>query len=110
MVGHRRHSYKYVATQVKFFIEQGQFLLIVSNIRMSIVEFGQAKGLTSTPNRGLAIVDFMVRLLAVAGTLGGAIVMASTEETLPFSTQFVRFRAEYDDLPTFTYVHASFLS
>ncbi|KAJ9147595.1 hypothetical protein P3X46_029739 [Hevea brasiliensis] len=29
--------------------------------------------------------------------------MATTDETLTFSTQFVRFRAEYDDLPTFTF-------
>ncbi|CAI0388433.1 unnamed protein product [Linum tenue] len=29
-------------------------------------------------------------------------MMATTNETLPFFTQFIRFRAEYNDLPTFT--------
>lgn len=53
-------------------------------------------------NRGVSILDFVLRLFAIIGTLGSAIAMATTEETLPFFTQFIRFRAEYQDLPTFT--------
>lgn len=55
-------------------------------------------------NRGLSILDFIFRLVAVMGTLGSSIAMATTNETLPFVTRFVRFRAEYDDFPMFTYV------
>lgn len=53
-------------------------------------------------NRGVSILDFIFRLVALVGTLGSAIAMGTTNETLPFFTQFIRFRAEYDDLPTFT--------
>ncbi|KAJ4707420.1 CASP-like protein [Melia azedarach] len=69
------------------------------------VELGEAKN--SAPrrgvNRGISILDFILRLLAFIGTLGSAIAMATTNETLPFFTRFIRFRAEYDDLPTFTF-------
>lgn len=55
-------------------------------------------------NRGLSIFDFILRLAAIVGTIGSAITMGTTNETLPFATQFVQFRAEYNDLPMFTYV------
>ncbi|XP_048327061.2 casparian strip membrane protein 1 [Ziziphus jujuba] len=62
---------------------------------------------SSTPrsglNRGLSILDFILRLIAIFGTLASAISMGTTNETLPFFTRFVRFRAKYDDLPTFTF-------
>lgn len=54
-------------------------------------------------NKGVAVLDFILRLSAFVATLGAAIAMATTNETLPFFTQFLRFRAEYDDLPSFTY-------
>ncbi|XP_065862093.1 casparian strip membrane protein 5 [Euphorbia lathyris] len=54
-------------------------------------------------NRGLSILDFILRLVALVAVLASAIVMGTTNETLPFTTQFVRFRATYDDLPTFTF-------
>jgi Domain of unknown function (DUF588) len=54
-------------------------------------------------NRGLSIMDLIFRLVAIIGTLGSAISMGTTNETLPFFTQFIRFKAQYDDLPTFTY-------
>lgn len=66
------------------------------------IEFGGER------NRGISIFDFVLRLLAFIATLGSAIAMATSDETLPFFTQFIRFRAEYDDLPTFTYVNYSF--
>lgn len=53
-------------------------------------------------NRGLSIMDLVFRLVAIIGTLGSAISMGTTNETLPFFTQFIRFKAQYDDLPTFT--------
>jgi hypothetical protein len=54
-------------------------------------------------NRGVSILDFILRIGAILGTIGSAIAMATTNETLPFVTRFVRFRAEYSDLPMFTY-------
>nr|CAD1825230.1 unnamed protein product [Ananas comosus var. bracteatus] len=54
-------------------------------------------------NRGTSILDLILRLLALVGTLGSAIAMGTTNETLPFFTQFIQFKAEYNDLPTFTF-------
>ncbi|KAJ8434266.1 hypothetical protein Cgig2_010476 [Carnegiea gigantea] len=54
-------------------------------------------------NRGISILDFIFRVVAALATLGSAIAMGTTSETLPFFTQFMRFRAQYDDLPTFTF-------
>ncbi|KAH7851500.1 hypothetical protein Vadar_012536 [Vaccinium darrowii] len=54
-------------------------------------------------NRGLAIFDFILRLVAIVATLASAIAMGTTDETLPFFTQFIQFRAEYEDFPTFTF-------
>lgn len=53
-------------------------------------------------NRGISILDFILRITALVCTLGSAIAMGTTNQTLPFFTQFIRFRAEYSDLPTFT--------
>lgn len=63
-----------------------------------------SKRLTPTQgvNRGLSIVDLILRIIAVIGTLGSAVAMGTTNETLPFFTQFVQFSAQYNDLPTFT--------
>ncbi|KAJ6418751.1 hypothetical protein OIU84_002013 [Salix udensis] len=69
------------------------------------IELGEGK--SSAPragvSRGMAILGFILRILAFIGTLASAISMATTNETLPFFTQFIRFRAEYNDLPTFTF-------
>ncbi|KAL2523082.1 Casparian strip membrane protein 5 [Forsythia ovata] len=54
-------------------------------------------------NRGISRLDFIMRIVAVIGTLGSAIAMGTTNETLPFFTQFIRFRAAYSDLPTFRF-------
>ncbi|XP_057759531.1 casparian strip membrane protein 1-like [Arachis stenosperma] len=53
--------------------------------------------------RGLPIMDFILRIVAAVGTLAAAIAMGTTDETLPFATQFIRFRAEFDDLPSFVF-------
>ncbi|KAJ4756849.1 Casparian strip membrane protein 1 [Rhynchospora pubera] len=54
-------------------------------------------------NKGASIMDLIFRCVAIIGTLGSAISMGTTNETLPFFTQFIRFKAQYDDLPTFTF-------
>ena len=53
-------------------------------------------------NRWIYITDLVLRAVAVIGTLASALTMGTTDETLPFSTPFVQFTAEYYDLPTFT--------
>lgn len=55
-------------------------------------------------SRGVAILDFILRVVAITGTLASAIAMGTTDQTLPFFSQFIRFRAKYTDLPSFTYV------
>ncbi|CAN6572023.1 unnamed protein product [Malus baccata var. baccata] len=67
-----------------------------------------SKGIASTTasagvNRGASILDFILRIVAFLGTLVSAIAMGTTQERLPFFTQFLQFRTEYDDLPTFTF-------
>lgn len=77
-------------------------------MKAGALELGEGSK-TSIPrggvNRGISILDFILRLIAIIGTLGSAVAMGTTDETLPFFTQFTQFRAEYDDLPTFTWVH-----
>ncbi|PWA48995.1 casparian strip membrane protein 1 [Artemisia annua] len=53
--------------------------------------------------RGLAVFDVVLRIAGIAAALGAAIAMGSTDQTLPFFTQFFQFKAEYDDLPAFTF-------
>ncbi|CAH1452334.1 casparian strip membrane protein 1 [Lactuca sativa] len=53
--------------------------------------------------RGLAVFDVVLRIAGVATALGAAIAMGSTDQTLPFFTQFFQFKASYDDLPAFTF-------
>ncbi|GKA05383.1 casparian strip membrane protein 1 [Tanacetum coccineum] len=53
--------------------------------------------------RGLAVFDVVLRIAGIATALGAAIAMGSTDQTLPFFTQFFQFKAEYDDLPAFTF-------
>lgn len=52
-------------------------------------------------NRGISILDLILRVIAIAGTLGSAIAMGTTDETLPVFTQLVRFQAQYDDFTSF---------
>ncbi|GMH01741.1 hypothetical protein Nepgr_003580 [Nepenthes gracilis] len=54
-------------------------------------------------NRGISIMDFIFRIVAGLATLASAIAMGTTNETLPFFTRFIQFRAQYNDLPTFTF-------
>ncbi|XP_047336033.1 casparian strip membrane protein 1 [Impatiens glandulifera] len=68
---------------------------------MTTFKFADSK--QTSNNRALSIFDFIFRLVAIVATLVSAIAMGTTTETLPFVTQFIRFRAEYNDLPTFTF-------
>ncbi|KAM6573641.1 hypothetical protein CsatA_017721 [Cannabis sativa] len=73
----------------------------------NVVELGHEEGKSSSNSksfsrRGISMLDFVLRLIGIVGTMASAIAMATTDETLPFATRFVRFKANYDDLPTFT--------
>ncbi|KAK2636181.1 hypothetical protein Ddye_030973 [Dipteronia dyeriana] len=63
----------------------------------------------TTPTKQLVItrvissLDLIMRIIGVIGTLASAITMGTTSETLPFTVQSNLFRAQYDDLPTFTF-------
>ncbi|KAI8017855.1 hypothetical protein LOK49_LG04G03846 [Camellia lanceoleosa] len=76
-------------------------------MKSGALELGEASKGSTTPNtgvnRGVSILDFILRLIAIFATIGSAIAMGTTDETLPFFTRFNRFRAQYDDLPTFTF-------
>jgi hypothetical protein len=54
--------------------------------------------------RGVSIFDFLLRIGAITAALAAASTMGTSQETLPFFTQFFQFQASYDDLPTFQYV------
>ncbi|KAH0697621.1 hypothetical protein KY285_014889 [Solanum tuberosum] len=66
---------------------------------------GSEAGDDSKPkgNRGISFLDFIMRIVAILGTLGSAIAMGTTNESLPSFEQFIRFKAEYKNLPTFTF-------
>ncbi|KAL6005339.1 hypothetical protein ACLOJK_005905 [Asimina triloba] len=49
--------------------------------------------------KGVYVFDFALRLAAIAAALAATITMGTTDETLPFFTQFFRFHASYDDFP-----------
>jgi hypothetical protein len=52
--------------------------------------------------RAVSIADVFLRFLAIVATIGSAVSMGTTNETLPFFTQFIQFEAKYSDLPSFT--------
>ncbi|KAE9595632.1 hypothetical protein Lal_00030443 [Lupinus albus] len=66
-------------------------------------EISKVTSLRKGVTKGLSIMDFILRIIGAIATLASAVSMATTNETLPFVTQFVRFRAEFDDLPTFMF-------
>ncbi|KAI9168776.1 hypothetical protein LWI28_001740 [Acer negundo] len=53
--------------------------------------------------RVISILDLIMRIIGAIGTLASAITMGTANETLPFTIQFNLFRAQYDDLPAFTF-------
>ncbi|GJN02690.1 hypothetical protein PR202_ga20068 [Eleusine coracana subsp. coracana] len=73
-----------------------------------VVEHGESSKaplvapVASGVNRAVSIIDVFLRFIAIIGTIGSAISMGTTNETLPFFTQFIQFEAKYSDLPSFT--------
>ncbi|KAK7268039.1 hypothetical protein RIF29_20723 [Crotalaria pallida] len=53
--------------------------------------------------KGIAIVDFILRLSAIAASLGAAATMGMSDQTLPFFTQFFQFEASYDSFSAFQF-------
>lgn len=51
--------------------------------------------------KGVAILDFIIRLGAIGSALGAAAIMGNSEQILPFFTQFFQFHAQWDDFPMF---------
>lgn len=51
--------------------------------------------------KGIAILDFILRLGAIGSALGAAVLMGTNEQILPFFTQFLQFHAQWDDFPMF---------
>lgn len=55
-------------------------------------------------NKAVSVMDLVLRLVGITGTLGAAVAMGTNEQTLPFFTRFVRFNAQYDDFRSFRYI------
>ncbi|XP_075660226.1 casparian strip membrane protein 3-like isoform X1 [Castanea sativa] len=72
-------------------------MMIIDNDNSSNGDYFTCNG------RGLAIQRCIKKCYGIIGTLGSAVAMGTTNETLPFFTQFVQFSAQYNDLPTFTF-------
>ncbi|OIW09348.1 hypothetical protein TanjilG_01319 [Lupinus angustifolius] len=53
--------------------------------------------------KGVAIIDFILRLGAIGATLGAAAIMGNNEQILPFFTQFLQFDAQWNDFPMFQF-------
>uniref|UniRef100_A0A7N0VHH0 CASP-like protein n=1 Tax=Kalanchoe fedtschenkoi TaxID=63787 RepID=A0A7N0VHH0_KALFE len=53
--------------------------------------------------KALSIFDFITRVCALVTTLAAAAAMATTEQDLPFFSQFLQFQASYDDFTTFSF-------
>lgn len=51
--------------------------------------------------KGIAILDFILRLGAIGSALGAAVLMGTNEQILPFFTQFLQFHAQWDDFSMF---------
>ncbi|KAL6861304.1 hypothetical protein ACP4OV_017004 [Aristida adscensionis] len=46
-------------------------------------------------SKGVSVLDLILRFIAIIGTLASAIAMGTTNQTLPFFTQFIRFKAQF---------------
>ena len=55
--------------------------------------------------KGVAIIDFVLRLGVIGAAMGSAVLMGSNEEILPFFTQFLQFHAQWNEFPMFQYVY-----
>ncbi|XP_066319527.1 casparian strip membrane protein 3-like [Miscanthus floridulus] len=71
--------------------------------KAAVLGVAASSGSRRAATRGLAVLDLILRFVAVIATVGSAIAMGTTNQTLPFFTQFLRFKAQYSDLPTLTF-------
>ncbi|EEC73995.1 hypothetical protein OsI_08910 [Oryza sativa Indica Group] len=69
---------------------------------------GSSRG--GAASRALSVADLILRVVAVVAIVDSAIAMGTTNQTLPFFTQFLRFKAQYSDLPTLTCDHSCLLA
>ncbi|KAJ4724935.1 CASP-like protein [Melia azedarach] len=53
--------------------------------------------------KGIAILDFILRLFAIAAAIGATATMGAADQQLPFFTQFFQFEAQYDDFEVFVF-------
>ncbi|KAL0555316.1 hypothetical protein IC582_009259 [Cucumis melo] len=74
-----------------------------SSKKKAVVSTAAPQQASGGVKRGLSIFDFVLRLGALGAALGAAAAMGTSDETLPFFTQFFQFEASYDDLPTFQF-------
>ncbi|KAM1861954.1 hypothetical protein ACFX14_002473 [Malus domestica] len=75
----------------------------VPYVRVEAAQGSNIKNQKGGWKKGIAVLDFILRLGATAAALGAAIAMGSSDETLPFFTKFFQFSASYDELPTFQF-------
>lgn len=55
------------------------------------------------PTKGLSLIDLIMRIVAAVSTMGSAIAVATTSQTLPSVAAFIHFNSrQYQDFPTFT--------
>nr|GMD25775.1 casparian strip membrane protein 2-like [Ipomoea batatas] len=64
-------------------------------------------GEASRGARGISIMDLILRVVAIVGSLGSAVAMGTTDQTLPFIIQSFRFEAQYDDFDTFKSIYVA---
>lgn len=58
---------------------------------------------TPPPSKGLSLIDLIMRIVAAVSTMGSAIAVATTSQTLPTVAAFIHFNSrQYQDFPTFT--------
>ncbi|OMO93242.1 hypothetical protein CCACVL1_06568 [Corchorus capsularis] len=71
------------------------------------LESGEASSGATTSKKWVisevSILEFILRILAAAGTLGSAMAMGTADETVPFFPQNILLNAEFSDLPMFTF-------
>ncbi|XP_031504716.1 casparian strip membrane protein 1-like [Nymphaea colorata] len=63
-----------------------------------------ATGARRGAKRGIVVIDLLGRLFALATALAAAITAGTTDETLPFFTQFFQFEARYYDVAAFRFL------
>ncbi|KAL8157288.1 casparian strip membrane protein 1-like [Apium graveolens] len=75
-------------------------------MKVSHTETGESSKIPSPGagiNRGMAVLDVILRIVAIASTLASAVVMATSDQQLQFFTQVAVFNVEYEDFSTLRY-------